>query len=524
MAEGTLMHLMDEKLAQHDELLVELRVGQKTLTATKTGIQEVWVQKYKRYFYLYQIIDAQKVESAALYLNGNAKIWYNSLVLSRGIIYWVELKEEICERFGDVLMKDIVEEFNKLVQMGSVKDYLHKFENLKAQMVMRNLTLNESHFLSRFIGALKEKIKFAVEIEVDDGNHVDIPEAVFSALSGSCSGVNMILVAGWFNVPSIHLEDREEKFCRRPQNSQTRIFTKGQNLMAHLFLIQAIKAIDIDRVGSPTQESMRDWPTPTTLRELRRFLGLAGYYRKYVYNYGVIYRPLIELLKKDSFKWSKEADHAFLALKKAMSSTPILDLPNYTKEFIVETDASLTGIGVVLMQWTRPLAYFSKVLALKHRGKSIYEKEYMTLLNVVDKYRHCLQYKHFVVRTDNHSLKYLLEQKITTAIQQKGLTKLLSLDYEVQYKRLVENKVADALSRPFKDKEEKMLTTTTCVSAISVVVPAWVQEIHKSYDGDTAAIEFINKFLVDHLGTHLFYYSSRILRKRARFILANLGH
>ncbi|PHT70307.1 hypothetical protein T459_25411 [Capsicum annuum] len=207
-----------------------------------------------------------------------------------------------------------------------------------------------------------------------------------------------------------------------------------------------------------------------------------------------------------------------------MSSTPILDLPNYTKEFIVETDASLTGIGVVLMQWTRPLAYFSKVLALKHRGKSIYEKEYMTLLNVVDKYRHCLQYKHFVVRTDNHSLKYLLEQKITTAIQQKGLTKLLSLDYEVQYKRLVENKVADALSRPFKDKEEKMLTTTTCVSAISVVVPAWVQEIHKSYDGDTAAIEFINKFLVDHLGTHLFYYSSRILRKRARFILANLGH
>lgn len=116
-----------------------------------------------------------------------------------------------------------------------------------------------------------------------------------------------------------------------------------------------------------------------------------------------------------------------------------------------------------------------------------------------------------MVRTDHHSLKYLLEQKITTVIQQKGLTKLLGLNYEVQYKRGAENKVANALSTQFEDKEEKMVTTTACVSAISVVVPTWVQEIHKSYNGDAAATELITEFSVDHLRPHLFHYSSILL-------------
>lgn len=69
------------------------------------------------------------------------------------------------------------------------------------------------------------------------------------------------------------------------------------------------------------------------------------------------------------------------------------------------------------MQEGRPIAYSSKVLAPRHMGKSIYEKEYMVLLNAVDKWRHYFQYKHFLVRTDHHSLKYLLEQRVTTAIQ-----------------------------------------------------------------------------------------------------------
>lgn len=93
------------------------------------------------------------------------------------------------------------------------------------------------------------------------------------------------------------------------------------------------------------------------------------------------------------------------------------------------------------------MSYFSKVLTPRHRDKSIYENEYMALLNVLDKLRHYLQFKHFVIRSDHHSLKYLLDQKVTSVIQQKGLIKLLGLDYEIQYKKDAENRVANALSR-----------------------------------------------------------------------------
>lgn len=93
------------------------------------------------------------------------------------------------------------------------------------------------------------------------------------------------------------------------------------------------------------------------------------------------------------------------------------------------------------------MTYFSKVLAPRHIDKSIYEKEYMALLNALDKWRNYLQFKHFVIRSDHHSLKYLLDQKVTSVIQQKGLIKLLGLDYEIQYKKDAENRVANALSR-----------------------------------------------------------------------------
>lgn len=105
-----------------------------------------------------------KVEAAALYLSGMDETWYNSLVFSRGIVTWAKFKEELCIRFEETLTEDRVEEFNRLTQTGSVKELLSKFENLKAQMIMTNPTLNESHFLCSFVGTLKEEIKYAVKM------------------------------------------------------------------------------------------------------------------------------------------------------------------------------------------------------------------------------------------------------------------------------------------------------------------------------------------------------------------------
>jgi hypothetical protein len=117
------------------------------------------------------------------------------------------------------------------------------------------------------------------------------------------------------------------------------------------------------RVDPKNIESMQDWPHPKTLKILRGFLGLTGYYRKFVKNYGNIVAPLMALLKKNSFTWTPVATQAFQTLKMAMCTTPVLALLDFTKTFFLECDASRKGIGVVLMQEVRPLAFTNKQLS-----------------------------------------------------------------------------------------------------------------------------------------------------------------
>lgn len=230
---------------------------------------------------------------------------------------------------------------------------------------------------------------------------------------------------------------------------------------------------------------MVDWPTPKTIQELRGFLGLTGYYRKFVKHYGKISEPLTSFLRKDSFKWDSIADSAFAKLKRAMSSIPVLALPDFQKLFVsLECDASGIGIGTVLQQEGHPLAFTSKDLSPLHQQMSAYDKEMMAIVHAVTKLRPYLIGRRFQIKTDHKSIKYILEQRVSSIEQQRWVSKLMGYDYEIIYKKGVENVVADALSR---------LPGQAELSALSVPLFVGLNEIKEEVATDKEMQELIHK-------------------------------
>ncbi|XP_026416204.1 uncharacterized protein LOC113311598 [Papaver somniferum] len=231
--------------------------------------------------------------------------------------------------------------------------------------------------------------------------------------------------------------------------------TFGQNQVEYLGHIITGKGIAAD----PSKIScMVNWPTPTILKALRGFLGLTGYYRKFFKGYGVICRPLTDLLKKDNFKWNVEAQSAFEYLKKVVTTIPVLILPDFTQPFEVETDACDTGVGAALMQRRKPIAYFSKGMMSRFLSMYTYEKELLDVVMAVTKWSPYLMGNHFTIFTDHQSLKYFLEQKLHTIVQQKWLSELLGYDYTVCYKKGVENKLHGLPATIVSDRDSVFLS------------------------------------------------------------------
>lgn len=253
-----------------------------------------------------------------------------------------------------------------------------------------------------------------------------------------------------------------------------------------------------------------DWPTPTPVTQLRSFLGLCGYYRRFVQHFGIIARPLHDMLKQGNFQWTSVQDLAFQKLKQAMISAPVLALPDFTLPFTLETDASGQGLGAVLMQQGKPLAYYSLVLCPKNCLLSTYEKEALAIIEALKKWRHYLVGHQLIIKTDHQSLKFMTDQKVTGKIQQKLMLKLLEFDFQIEYKKGKENIVADALSRKHS------------LMAISLVTPKWTDEVVQSYSQDTTCKKLLEELLVlpDHVAGHNSLQGG-IIRHKGRIYVGN---
>jgi hypothetical protein len=179
------------------------------------------------------------------------------------------------------------------------------------------------------------------------------------------------------------------------------------------------------------------------------------------------------------FAWSAAAETAFQVLKEALISAPVLALPDFSLPFRVDTDACDIGIGAVLSQRGHPLAYVSRALEPQNQGLSVYEKEYRAIILAVQQWHSYLQLGTFVIRTDHQSLTHLTDQRLHIDWQKKALTKLMGLQYTIQYKKGINNATADSLSR--KPPHSSHLLT------ISVIQLAWLASVAVSYVDDDQA-------------------------------------
>lgn len=204
-------------------------------------------------------------------------------------------------------------------------------------------------------------------------------------------------------------------------------------------------------------EAVTAFPVPRTKKDVRSFLGLTGYYRKFIPQYATIASALTDLTRKNGpncVVWTAECDLAFRKLKELLCSAPVLYAPNYEKEFILQTDASESGVGAVLSQTDdegedHPIGYFSRKLLPREEKYSTIEKECLAIKLGIQAFRVYLLGKPFTIQTDHRALEWLDRVKENNARLTRWSLLMQPYQYRTQYRPGRINGNADALSRGF---------------------------------------------------------------------------
>jgi hypothetical protein len=194
------------------------------------------------------------------------------------------------------------------------------------------------------------------------------------------------------------------------------------------FLGHVVSAEGI-RVDPKKIEAVVDWRPPRNVSEIRSFLGLAGYYRRFVKDFSLIASPLTKLLQKSViFVWAEEQQSSFERLKKLLTEAPILTQPESGKDYVVYSDASLIGLGCVLMQDGKVVAYASRQLKVHEKNYPTHDLELAAVVFALKIWRHYLYGEKCTIFTDHKSLKYLLTQKELNLRQRRWVELLKDYD------------------------------------------------------------------------------------------------
>ncbi|GJT28538.1 putative reverse transcriptase domain-containing protein [Tanacetum coccineum] len=221
-------------------------------------------------------------------------------------------------------------------------------------------------------------------------------------------------------------------------------------------------------------ESIKDWASPKTPTEIRQFLGLAGYYRRFIEGFSKIAKSMTKLTQKGiKFDWGEKEEDAFQLLKQKLCSAPILALPEGSEDFVVYCDASHKGLGAVLMQREKVIAYASRQLKVHEKNYTTHDLELGSVVFALKIWRHYLYGTRCTVFTDHKSLQHILDQKELNMRQRRWLELLSDYDCDIRYHPGKANVVADALSR--KERIEPLRVRALVMTIGGMITKGYTQ-------------------------------------------------
>ncbi|KAI3680701.1 hypothetical protein L6452_35475 [Arctium lappa] len=284
-------------------------------------------------------------------------------------------------------------------------------------------------------------------------------------------------------------------------------FSKCEFWLKEVQFLGHVVSKDGIQVDPAKIEAIKGWEAPKSPSEVRSFLGLAGYYRKFIQDFSRIATPLTTLTRKNvKFIWVEAQKEAFGKLKESLSSAPILSLPNGSEGFVIYSDASKLGLGCVLMQEGKVIAYASRQLKEHEKNYPTHDLELAAVVFALKIWRHYLYGIKCQIYTDHKSLQYLFNQKELNMRQRRWMELLSDYDCEILYHPRKANVVADALSR----KEHGEIAE---VVAFRVdVVSNFLEEVIKSQEEAVSTenlkseriVGIVNSLVVDNRGVKCF--------------------
>lgn len=355
-------------------------------------------------------------------------------------------------------MPDLDEELSKMhgAKVFSALDIYSAFHQIKLRKSDREFTAfqtaNKKYQFKRMPFGLKS-------------SPITWQRFIVAALADLLNNGNMVYmddIMSYNTTIQSHVQNLKSVFnCLRKYNlklkiDKTKLFCKEIRYLGHVISAAGVQS------DPRNIEVIEKFPRPSKIEEIQRFLGMASYYRKYIENFSKVAQPMNALLKKNSiFMWSDSCENSFKQLKKALISRPVLCFADHSRTFYISVDASFYAIGAHISNDKppndRPIEYYSKSLNAAQINYATTHKELLAIVMAIERFRHYIWGKHFVVYTDHEALTYLFNQNKPGSRLLRWKLLLAEYDFEIIHRPGKNNVVSDCLSRiQFSNENELM--------------------------------------------------------------------